>query len=145
MQKPADNILKFIRNNHVVSIATVDAGRPWAASCFYAFCEERVCLILLSSQATRHAQAMLANPQIAGTIAGQPESITQIRGVQFLAQTRLLHGEEARQAFDDYCRRHPVACLKRSDVWQIALQEIKFTDNTRLFGSKTLWKRLDAA
>jgi len=136
-----DGIEAFLRDNHVVSVATCARGQIWAASCFYAFEPATVSLILLSSQDTRHGQAMLASPQIAGTIAGQPESVLQIKGIQFSGHAHLLEGEEATQAYRLYCHRHPIARLKRSDVWQLILDEVKHTDNAKIFASKTFWRR----
>lgn len=85
---------------------------------------------------------MLANPQIAGSIAGQPESVLQIKGVQFSGSAELLTGDAANQAYRRYCERHPIAMLKKSDVWRINLEEIKHTDNARIFASKTFWRRI---
>lgn len=136
-----DNIRRFIQRQHVVGLATLFEGEPWAASCFYAFDAESVALIILSDPATRHGQAMLATPRIAGTIAGQPKLIPKIQGIQFTAEACLLRGQAAETAYGQYCQRHPIARLKRSEVWQLALLQIKFTDNSLLQGSKTHWQR----
>lgn len=144
MEDFPEAIRKFILANHVVGLATSNAGQPWAASCFYAFDTEACALILLTSRETRHAQGMLANANVAGTISGQPCSILKIRGIQFLAKARLQEGEAAERAYRIYCGRHPIARLRRSDIWMLDFEEIKFTDNSRVFANKTLWHRQEA-
>jgi len=143
MEDFPEAIRKFILANHVVGLATSNGGQPWAASCFYAFNTETSALILLTSCDTRHAQGMLASANVAGTISGQPCSILKIRGIQFLAKARLLEGEAAERAYRIYCGRHPIAQLRKSDVWMLDFEGIKFTDNSRVFADKTLWHRQD--
>lgn len=134
-------ISTFLYDHHVVGLATVSAGEPWAASCFYAYDPAADALIVLSSEQTRHGAAMLAHGKVAGTIAGQPTAIIDIRGLQFAGQALLLEGEAAARAYALYCVRHPVARLKKSTVWRIALAEAKLTNNASLFGHKTVWRR----
>ena len=40
-----------------------------------------------------------------------------------------------------YNRRFPVARMLSAPVWEIRLDEIKFTDNTLGFGKKMIWLR----
>ena len=47
-----EKILKFIRKMHLLSLAVLDDGKPYCASCFYAFDRE---IWLLSLQAARRA------------------------------------------------------------------------------------------
>lgn len=135
------NIKTFILANHVLSLATIHAGDPWSASCFYAWDERGADLIIMSAEDTLHGKAMLARPAVAGTIAGQPSLLPAIRGIQFRAQAHLLADSMASEARKIYCRRHPVAQLKHSAIWRLALIEIKFTDNSRIFGHKETWRR----
>jgi len=134
-------IKSFLLEHHVVSLATISAGEPWAASCFYAFDPASLSLIVLSSEKTRHGAAMLEHRTIAGTIAGQPNKIVDIRGMQFVAEAEVLEGEAGNAAYALYCKRHPIARLKRNTIWRVALRELKLTDNAKLFGHKVLWQR----
>jgi uncharacterized protein YhbP (UPF0306 family) len=131
----------FILDNHVLSVATAAQGLPWAASCFYAFDSDSASLLVLTAEDTRHGEAMLKTGLVAGTIAGQPTSITEIRGVQFLANAELLQGHAADEGYRIYCIRHPIARLKRSSTWRLAIQELKYTDNAKVFGKKVHWAR----
>lgn len=134
-------ISSFLFEHHVVGLATASVGVPWAASCFYAFDCVSVSLLVLSSEKTRHGAAMLDSGVVAGTIAGQPTSISDIRGIQFVANAELLQNAAADEGYRFYCVRHPIAKLSRSSVWRLSIGELKYTDNARLFGKKTCWKR----
>ena len=138
-------IRDFIISHHVLSLATCGDDGPWAASCFYAFDEPGAALLILSSSETRHGRHMLDRPQVAGTISGQPEALRDIRGLQFTAHATLLDRTERNEALRLYCARHPLARLHASPVWRLALDQLKFTDNRRLFGHKTRWSRDDGS
>lgn len=85
---------------------------------------------------------MLKNPNIAGTIAGQPENIAKINGIQLTASAQLLTDEtEKKAALALYYKAHPLARAMKSDVWSLRLENVKFTDNKLVFAQKTLWQR----
>jgi uncharacterized protein YhbP (UPF0306 family) len=136
-------ISAFLHEHHVVGLATVSAGMPWAASCFHAFDASSVSLLILTSEASRHGLAMLEQGLVAGTVAGQPTSIAEIRGIQFVADVQWLKDAAADEGYRFYCARHPIARLRRESVWRLSIRELKYTDNATLFGSKTLWSRDD--
>lgn len=142
MQAIPNNIAKFLADNHVVSIATSAEDRLWGACCFYVFDAEQARLIILTSRKTEHGSMMAAHPQIAGTIAGQPDSITKISGIQFRATAECLEDDENRKAaLSLYYKAHPVARAMKSDVWALNLDTVKFTDNKLVFAQKTYWSR----
>ncbi|GAB7128076.1 YhbP family protein [Silvimonas sp. JCM 19000] len=136
-------MIDFIREHHVVSLATCHAGVAWAASCFYAFDPLTRALLILSSPDTLHGVHMLANPHVAGTICGQPEGVREIRGMQFSAVATPLQKPAADAALQIYFARHPIARLHRAQIWRLQLTQLKFTDNRLFFGQKTLWPALD--
>ena len=78
---------------------------------------------------------------IAGTVNGQPKTVALIRGVQFKGEIRRLEGQESEAARNAYNRRFPVARMLPAPVWEIRLDEVKFTDNTLGFGKKMHWLR----
>lgn len=100
-----------------------------------------VALYLLTDDKTRHAQMSGACAPVAGTVNGQPKTVTRIRGVQFKGVIRRLEGQESDAARKAYLRRFPVARVLPAPVWEIRLDEIKFTDNTLGFGKKLHWLR----
>lgn len=135
------NIVEFIQSHHVVNFATHTQDDFWAASCFYAFDEENARLIILTSKTTKHAQLMLENPQVVGTICGQIKEIKEIEGIQFSATANCLTEQESLQALQIYYKKHPLARLKASDVWELSFHIIKHTSNKVVFAKKTVWER----
>lgn len=136
-----NHILEFIQSNHVVNFAAHHNDDFWAASCFYAFDEENTRLIILTSKKTKHAQLMLENPNVVGTICGQIEDIKDIEGIQFSAIANRLTEQESPQALQIYYKKHPLARLNPSDVWELSFNTIKHTDNKVMFAKKTIWER----
>lgn len=136
-----NHILEFIQSNHVVSFAAHTQNDFWAASCFYAFDSENARLIILTSKKTKHAQLMLENPHIVGTICGQIEEIKDIEGIQFSAIAKCLTEKDAQQALQIYYKKHPLARLKPSDVWEFSFQTIKHTSNKVVFAQKSFWRK----
>lgn len=136
-----NHMLKFIQANHVVSFATHTQDNFWAASCFYAFDEKKVRLIILTSKKTMHAQLMLENPYIVGTICGQTEKIKDIEGIQFSAIAKCLEAQDIPQALQIYYQKHPLARLKSSNVWELSFQVIKYTSNKIAFAQKMVWNK----
>lgn len=137
-------IRDFLAEHHVLSLAVCVGNRPWAANAFFAFDEPHVRLLFLSSIDTRHGGMLQTNRHVAGTIAGQPLEISQVRGLQFYGSVRVLELDHGRQpALGLYYARFPQAHGLSASVWEIRLQHLKFTDNRQGFGSKLLWDRGD--
>ncbi|MBF0783899.1 hypothetical protein E4T80_00185 [Muribacter muris] len=135
-------IAQFIHRHHVVSLACQFEGHIWCASCFYIFDEYLARLIILTKRTTYHGQLMLKNPHIAGTISAQPDNIREIEGIQFRATARYLSDSvEEQKALARYLMRFPVAKQLPSDVWEIAFNEIKHTQNMHTFAEKTIWQK----
>jgi uncharacterized protein YhbP (UPF0306 family) len=132
-------LLNFLRSQHVVGLAVADDSGPWAASCYYYFSQADMALVLKSSAATRHGRAMSALGQIAGTVAGQPQLVNEIKGVQFIAQVERLAANTL--LAECYCERHPAGRLVPGEWWRLSLQHVKYTDNQDLPGMKVVWNR----
>lgn len=116
-------------------------GELWCANAFYLFDAQKVAFYILTEEKTRHAQMSGPQAHVAGTVNGQPKTVALIRGVQFKGEIRRLEGEEGDFARQAYNRRFPVARMLSAPVWEIRLDEIKFTDNTLGFGKKLVWQR----
>ncbi|BDH44482.1 UPF0306 protein [Salmonella enterica subsp. enterica serovar Choleraesuis] len=134
-------ISRWLSKQHVVSYCVAQDNVPWCANAFYLYDPEAVAFYLLSETTTRHGKMAGEFARVAGTVSGQPKNIALIRGVQFQGDLRLLHGDEANARYEDYCKKFPVARMRRAPVWEIALSELKFTDNTLGFGNKHIWLR----
>ncbi|EAM9684688.1 hypothetical protein DXP27_00430 [Salmonella enterica] len=132
---------RWLAKQHVVTWCAHHEGELWCANAFYLFDAQNVALYLLTDDKTRHAQMSGACAPVAGTVNGQPKTVARIRGVQFKGEIRRLEGQESDAARKAYLRRFPVARVLPAPVWEIRLDEIKFTDNTLGFGKKLHWLR----
>ncbi|WP_386687324.1 hypothetical protein [Lonepinella sp. MS14437] len=144
MTQIPQSIIDFLQTHHVVSLTTMFNNELWAASCFYVFDEKNTALWVMTSQQTKHGRMMLQQAKIVGTIAGQPETIREIQGIQFTAYAKLIDDpNEYKIALAHYAEKHTMAKLLHTDIWHITFDELKFTSNKLLFAQKTYWKRTD--
>ena len=134
-------ISRWLAKQHVVTWCVQQEGELWCANAFYLFDAQKVAFYILTEEKTRHAQMSGPQAAVAGTVNGQPKTVALIRGVQFKGEIRRLEGEESERARQAYNRRFPVARMLSAPVWEIRLDEIKFTDNTLGFGKKLVWLR----
>ncbi len=138
-------ISRWLAKQHVVTWCVHNEGELWCANAFYYYDPARVAFYLLSEDKTRHAQMSGPQAPVAGTVNGQPKNVALIRGVQFKGEIRRLEGEESDAMRKCYTRRFPVALAMSAPVWEIRLDELKFTDNTLGFGKKLHWLRSEQA
>lgn len=134
-------ISRWLAKQHVVSWCVAREGELWCANAFYVYDPQRVAFYLLSEETTRHGQMTGKQAPVAGTVNGQPKTVALIRGVQFKGEIRLLEGDEAAEKRALYVRRFQVARVLSAPVWELRLDELKFTDNTLGFGKKFHWLR----
>ncbi len=134
-------ISRWLAKQHVVSWCVANGGELWCANAFYVYDPQRVAFYLLSEETTRHGQMTGKQAPVAGTVNGQPKTVALIRGVQFKGEIRLLDGDEAAEKRALYVRRFQVARVLSAPVWELRLDELKFTDNTLGFGKKLHWLR----
>lgn len=132
---------RWLAKQHVVNWCVAREDELWCATAFYLYDPQQVVFYLLSETHTRHAQMTGERARVAGTVSGQPKTVALIRGVQFRGEIRLLAGQESDAARARYNRRFPVARALHAPVWEIRLDELKFTDNTLGFGKKLSWLR----
>lgn len=138
-------ISRWLAKQHVVTWCVHREGDLWCANAFYYYDPERVAFYVLSEDKTRHAQMSGPIAPVAGTINGQPKNVALIRGVQFKGEILRLEGEESDAMRKRYTRRFPMALAMSAPVWEIRLDELKFTDNTLGFGKKLHWLRSEQA
>lgn len=134
-------ISRWLAKQHVVTWCVHQEGELWCANAFYYYDPDRVAFYLLSEEKTRHAQMSGPKAPVAGTVNGQPKNVALIRGIQFKGEIRRLEGEESTLMRNRYTRRFPMALAMSAPVWEIRLDELKFTDNTLGFGKKIHWLR----
>jgi uncharacterized protein len=143
-----ERLLKFLRDHQVLTLAVTEPdGSPHAAALFYAT-DEELRIYLVTDPETRHGQAMLANPSVAGTIQRDRQQWHEIRGVQFRGLCQQLGGAERSRAWEIYSARFPFlqqpnATLTRelanTAMWRIDPTWIRLIDNQIGFGHKEEW------
>ena len=129
-------ITDFIKRHHVLTLATVSSeGEPYCAACFYAYDKERNRLIFTSDDATRHAQQMVENANVAVGITLETRIVGKVQGAQICGVAR--RGDDQDKKI--YIKRFPYAAVASLNIWVVEPSFIKLTDNTLGFGKKLIW------
>lgn len=108
-----------------MSLATVKDNKPWVCEVHFSY-DDKLNLYFVSSQETRHAQELIANPHVAGNIVTQHHKNQKVRCVDFEGTATMLEGEEAEAtAYKAYVDRYGES--------EGLLNEIRKDGNTRFF------------
>ena len=148
-----ERVLAYLAAHNTVALATVDAdGRPWAATVFYV--NLGTDLYFLSEPKTRHAQNILANGLVAGTINEDYRDWQQIKGIQLEGRAAVLDGKiELLRALHAYLDKYPFVrnflspekllqgvqiAGKALDVrlWRLRPERLYYLDNARGFSAR---------
>jgi len=135
------HLVRYLRKQHVLSLCSAADDHFWCANCYYVFDEARMVFWIMTEPDTRHGALMLKNPQVAGTVNGQPRSVLLIKGVQYRGRIVRLEEETEKVARAAYQKRFPVSRKVSAPLWEIQLDEVKMTDNALGFGKKISWLR----
>ncbi len=138
---PDKRILSFIRRHHLMTLATQSEGKPWTASCFYAFLPEQVLFVFTTATDTLHGKQMLGSDDVAVNIALETRVIGKIQGLQMGGKAFLLEDDTLKAGKKAYLLRFPVAAIMDTLLWGFSPALIKFTDNKLGFGRKLYWYR----
>ncbi len=140
MPKTLEKVEAFLSKHHLLSLATSAGNVPQSASLFYAYDAEKVTFVVASDTKTEHIQNVLANDNVSGTVALETDEVGKIEGIQFRAKMKMITHKEG----ELYFREFPFAKVMNPQLWSIALEEIKLTDNRLGFGKKLYWQRENA-
>ena len=135
-------ISNFIKENKIASIACIDEkNTPYSFHCFYVFDEKNQLLFFKSSSNTYHSSCLSHTDSVAGSILPSKINFIALQGIQFTG--RVIH-----ENFPDninlelyFHTKLPLALAKPGQVYCIQLETVKMTDNTQIFGKKSLWER----
>ncbi len=142
MSQPVDpKILEFIREHHILNLATVRDNIPWCCTCYYAYLPGPNFFVITSDPATRHISDILEGgiTDVACAIALETRIVGKIRGLQITGKIFPASGDELETARHAYLKRFPVARLTTLHLWIIRPTLIKMTDNRLGFGKKLFW------
>ena len=141
MSLPDKRIVDFIKEHHVLTLATSFDEEPYCANCFYIYLEEENSLVFTSDYDTKHIRQASHNIYVAGSIVLETNIIGKIQGVQFQGIISEPSSEFYKMARKAYLKRFPIAMLMKTTLWAVDLTFLKFTDNRLGFGKKLIWEK----
>ncbi len=137
MDKNLQKIEAFIKQHHVLSLATATKDEVSACSLFYAYAAKERLFVVASSEETLHIEQIEQNPKVAGNILLETKEIGKIQGLQFRGKFELLEDVKLKNL---YFKTFPYALALRPTLWKIKVDYFKLTDNRLGFGKKLIWQ-----
>lgn len=134
-------IIEFIKEHHVLTLATSANNQPYCSNCFYAFLEEEQALVFTSDTTTRHIEEAQNNEKIAASIVLETKTIGKIQGIQITGELIKPEGDLKKKIQKKYLKRFPYAVLMKTTLWFLRIDFLKMTDNRLGFGKKLIWER----
>ena len=141
MNLPETRITDFIKEHHVLTLATSDLNKSWCSNCFYTYLKDENAFLFTSDIDTKHALMGVKNPRVSGSVVLETKIVNKIRGIQFTGELVKVDNTEHSRYRLKYLMKFPYAILINTDLWIIKLDLIKMTDNRLRFGKKLIWKR----
>lgn len=141
MNLPDARIIRFLKEHHVLTLATSVGNKPWCANCFYVFLENEVGFVFTSDIDSRHIQESLSNTNVAGAVVLESDIAGKIQGVQFEGKLRVPDQSLGNKARMVYLKKYPMAPLMQTSLWFLEISYLKFTDNRLLPVKNLFWKR----
>lgn len=136
-----ERISRFIKQHHVLTLATSFDNEPWVANCFYAWMETAGAFVFTSDSDTLHIRHLEQGSRVAGSVVLETKVIGKIRGIQFTGELRKPSGDLLKKVRYAYLKRFPFAAAMKTELWILEPHYIKMTDNRLGFGKKLEWKR----
>ena len=143
MNIPGKKIIDFIKEHHVLTLATSVNDIPYCANCFYIYLEDENIFVFTSDNETKHVQDVLQNNYVGGSVVLETSVVGKIQGIQFNGNMYLPEGDIKKKAKKTYMKRYPFAQLMKTQLWVVELDFIKLTDNRLGFGKKLIWRKND--
>lgn len=131
-------IIAFIKEHHVLNLATCIDNSPYIASCFYAYNTEHNVFIFASDKQTKHVQQIEINSSVAAAITLETDVIGKIQGLQITGTAGLLKDAGLKKF---YFSKYPFVIIKNTTLWYLEPVFMKLTDNRLGFGKKIIWQK----
>ena len=138
---PEQRVSDFIKEHHVLTLATSKDNQPYCSNCFYTYIEDETSFIFSSDLDTRHIQEVLNNSKVAASILLETKTIGKIQGLQITGRLIEAEGDTLKKAKKAYLKQFPYAILKSTKIWILEAEFIKMTDNRLGFGKKLIWNK----
>ena len=136
-----NRIISFVKEHHILTLATSNNNKPYCASCFYVYIEDKNMFVLTSDFTTKHIKDVEIQNIVAGAVALETTMIGKIQGIQFTGVMKLLNENDLKIANKAYIKKFPLAILKETTLWGIFPDFIKMTHNRLGFGKKLIWRK----
>lgn len=137
MSSDLEKIESFIKEHHVMSLATSHLDEVSACTLFYGYSSQLNAFVVASSNETQHIQNIQKNNQVAGNILLETKTVGKIQGLQFRGEFVELKDKELKRL---YFKEFPYALAMMPKLWQINVNFFKLTDNRLGFGKKIIWQ-----
>ena len=134
-------IIDFINEHHLLTLATSQDNKPYCCNLFYVYVQVSNQLIFSTEKKTKHAQDFITNTNVAGSIALETKEVSKIQGVQLIGTIQELKGERLKIAKEQYLKAFPYAENMDIHLWAMPLNFIKMTHNKLGFGKKLIWEK----
>lgn len=141
MKLPEKIIVDFIKEHHVLTLATSQENKAWCCNCFYVFDNDKMHFLFTSDEDTIHINHINRNPIVACSVVLETKMIGQIRGAQITGTVSRVNKDDYLKQKLRYLKRFPYAVLKATPLWILKIETIKMTDNRLGFGKKLYWER----
>ena len=139
-------VLSYLRDHRVVTLATGADGDPWAAAVFYV--SDGFRLFFLSSPTSRHSLNLARNPRVAATIQEDYADWLEIKGIQLEGLASEITGDQEQLARQLYGEKFPlvgklaqapaaiVEAMAKVRWYQVVPERLFFVDNAAGFGRR---------
>ncbi len=136
-------VLAYLRQHQVMTLATIGTEGPWAAAVFYV--NKEFALYFLSAGHARHSQNIAENSRAAAAIQEDYKDWPSIKGIQLEGVISQLQGAERRWARSLYKEKYPFIKnataqirigLARANWYQLMPSRLYFIDNSKGLGHR---------
>ena len=134
-------IIHFLNEHHLLTLATSQNNKPYCCNLFYVYDQLSNHLIFSTEIKTKHAQDFICNTNVAGSIALETREVSKIQGVQLIGTIQELKGEHLKIAKERYIKAFSYAANMDLHLWAMPLNFIKMTHNKLGFGKKLIWEK----
>ncbi|TSA11681.1 MAG: pyridoxamine 5'-phosphate oxidase [Betaproteobacteria bacterium] len=137
---------RYLRQHHVMTLASHGDEGVWAAAVFYA--NDGFAFYFLSSPASRHCRNLTRDPRVSAAVQEDCSDWRKIKGVQLEGIVSVLAGEEEIHARSLYGEKFPVVgklqqapaaivkALAKVCWYKLIPRRLYFIDNAAGFGHR---------
>ena len=141
-----ERVQRYLREHHVMTLASHGDEGVWAAAVFYA--NDGFAIYFLSSPTSRHGSNLAGNPRVSAAVHEDYSDWSKIKGVQMEGIASVLAGEEEEAARRLYGAKYPVVgklelapaaivkALAKVRWYKLVPERLYFIDNSAGFGHR---------